>query len=66
MQPQSRKIHVLQAPAPVEQSQNVAKLLDVLRCHPPGCPSIVESLETSMSERPDHRDIIICRVSLVN
>jgi hypothetical protein len=66
MQPEAWKIHVLRPAAAVEQSEDVAQLLQVLRCNSSRRPAIVERLEPSMPERSDHSQRLRRDLSSVN
>ena len=66
MKPEPRQIKTFRPGASVKDSQNVQKLLNMLRRHPPRRSTIVERLEPSMPERRDHTQTLICRLSLVN
>ena len=67
MEPKSTQIHVLRAAGVVQQSEDVAKLLHMLRRDSFRCPSIVERFEPTMFDGPNHIFIsIMCRLSLVN
>ena len=54
VQPQAREIQILRPAATIQQGQNVSQLLQMLRCYSSRRPTVVERLEPSMLERPDH------------
>ena len=56
MQPEAREVHILSSPAPIQNRENVAQLIDMFRRHTLGRSPIVQRLKAAMFERPDHFD----------